>query len=64
MENKTNDESKKTSTHTYQRYLVPGTSPNTWWSSVWFLRKHRALLRKAAGAARYARARKMQLFNN
>ena len=30
MENKINDEkSQKTSTHTYYRYVVPGTWPNT-----------------------------------
>ena len=45
MENKINDEGKKTSTHTCYRYLVPGASPNTWWYSVWFSIKLRAPLR-------------------
>ena len=46
MENKINDESKKTRTHTYHRYLVPGTSPNTSCLVVLclFQRKHRAPL--------------------
>ena len=57
MENKLNDGSQKTSTHTYYRYLVPGASPNNWWYSVWFQRKHGSAP-QAADAARYARTRK------
>ena len=30
MEDKINDDAKKNSTHTFYRYLVHGTSPNTW----------------------------------
>ena len=55
MENKINDESKKTSTRTYYRYLVPGTSPDTWWYSV-VLKKALDSAPRAADAARYARA--------
>ena len=57
MENKINDESKKTSTRTYYRYLVPGTSPNTWWYSV-VQNKAQDSAPRAADAARYACARK------
>ena len=47
MEDKINDESKKTNTNTYYRHLIPGTSPSTYCLVVLcvFYRKHRARLR-------------------
>ena len=45
MKDKINDDSKRKITRTYYRCLVPGTSPNTWWYSVWFEKKHRTPLR-------------------
>ena len=58
MENKINDESKKTSTRTYDRYLVPGTSPNTCSCTLCGYKKAQDSAPRAADAARYARARK------
>ena len=58
MENKINDESKKKSTRTYYRYLVPGTSPNTWCCTLCGTKKAQDSAPRAADAARYTRARK------
>ena len=58
MEKKINEDSKKTSTRTYDRYLVPGTSPNTWSCALCRFKKTQDFAPRAADAARYSCARK------
>ena len=56
MEDKINDESKKTSTHTYYQYLVPGHLISG--GTLCVLKKAQGSAPRATDAARYARARK------
>ena len=58
VEGKINDESKNASTHTYHRYLVPDTSPNTCTGALFVLEKEQGSAPRAPDATRYARARK------